>query len=923
MSFISILETLLIGPLKLLFEIIFRLANEFVNHPGFSIIVLSLIMNILVLPLYRRADAMQEQARDTENKLHKGVSHIKKSFSGDEKMMILQTYYRQNHYKPTDALNGSVSLLLEIPFFMAAYQFLSHLDILQGASLGPIKDLSLPDGLLVIGGLSINILPILMTVINVISCVIYLKGFPLKSKIQLYGMALFFLVFLYTSPAGLVFYWTLNNVFSLVKTIFYKIRNPKLMLRILTTVLGLAFMVFGGFIYETDEIQKRIVLIAIGVLLLLPMLVPIVKSKLPEKEKKADPTPNRKLFFMGGLFLTFLIGLLIPSTFIAASPQEYVDISYFHNPLWYIVSAFCMAAGFFLVWLGVFYWLATPKGKVIFCRLIWILCGVTLVNYLFFGTKLGLLSPSLQYENGVAFTLPQQLINIGIVAVLALALYFLIVKWQKAISIVLITAIAAVGIMSTVHIVTIQYSVGPLSSYQSQGEPNFKLSKNGKNVVVIMLDRAMGLYVPYMFNEKPELEEKFAGFTYYTNTISHGGTTNFGSPGLVGGYEYTPVEMNKRDDEKLVDKHNEALKVMPVLFDKNDFDVTLFDPVYANYQWIPDTSIYDEYPDIKAFLTEGIYNDPKPIQQMIANNHRNFFCFSLMKTMPLFMQSAMYDNGLYNQIEGVKAENLYTNQIYENEDSTTVAKGYSKPFMDAYNVLTNLSTMSDITDSDNNTFMFMTNNATHEPVLLQEPEYEPSYYVDNTEYDEANPHRYDADGNKLKMNQLLYKTHYQTNMAAMLQLGKWFDYLRENDVYDNTRIILVSDHGRNLYQSGALSFEHENMAAYYPLLMVKDFNSREFTTSYDFMTNADVPTLATNGIIENPINPFTGKEINSDEKTAHDQYIICSSIWDVNKNDGNTFLPSEWASVKDDLWNKNNWKFYFEEVVLKEHSFPD
>ena len=32
---------------------------------------------------------------------------------------------------------------------------------------------------------------------------------------QLYTMALFFLVFLYTSPAGLVFYWTLNNLFSL------------------------------------------------------------------------------------------------------------------------------------------------------------------------------------------------------------------------------------------------------------------------------------------------------------------------------------------------------------------------------------------------------------------------------------------------------------------------------------------------------------------------------------------------------------------------------------------------------------------------------------------------------------------------------------------------------------------------------------
>ena len=229
MSFLTILETILLGPLKLLFEMIFQLANKFVNHPGMSIIFLSLIMNILVLPLYKRADAMQEEARDTDAKLHDGVAHIKKVFSGDEKMMILQTYYRQNNYKPTSALNGSVSLLLEIPFFMAAYQFLSNLELLNGASLGPISDLGAPDGLLVVGGITINLLPVIMTLVNVISCALYLKGFPLKTKIQLYGMALFFLVFLYTSPAGLVFYWTLNNVFSLVKTIFYHFHHLQLL----------------------------------------------------------------------------------------------------------------------------------------------------------------------------------------------------------------------------------------------------------------------------------------------------------------------------------------------------------------------------------------------------------------------------------------------------------------------------------------------------------------------------------------------------------------------------------------------------------------------------------------------------------------------------------------------------------------------
>ncbi|MBE6622375.1 MAG: hypothetical protein E7630_05450, partial [Ruminococcaceae bacterium] len=94
MSFVTILETFFIGPLKLMFEIIFQVVNSLVDNPGISIIFLSLLMNLLVLPLYRRADAMQEQARDTEAKLRDGVNHIKKTFSGDERMMMLQAYYR-------------------------------------------------------------------------------------------------------------------------------------------------------------------------------------------------------------------------------------------------------------------------------------------------------------------------------------------------------------------------------------------------------------------------------------------------------------------------------------------------------------------------------------------------------------------------------------------------------------------------------------------------------------------------------------------------------------------------------------------------------------------------------------------------------------------------------------------------------------
>ena len=928
MSFFEILETLLIGPLKLVFEIIFSVANRLIGHPGLAIIALSLVMNILVLPLYRRADAMQEEARDIDAKLHDGVAHIKKTFSGDERMMVLQAYYRQNNYKPTDALRGSVSLLLEIPFFMAAYQFLSHVEILNGVSFGPIADLGAPDGLLVIGALTINVLPFLMTLINVVSSAIFLKGFPMKTKVQLYGMALFFLVFLYNSPSCLVFYWTLNNLFSLVKTIFYKLKNPRLVLRILTFAIGIAVVVFGLFVYESISFKRKLFLIGIGLLLMIPMVLPFIVNQLFEFRAEREASFNKKQFVLGCLFMTVLVGVLIPSAYIASSPQEYVNVNLFRHPLWYVVSSGSLAAGTFLIWMQVFYWLASPKGKELFDKLVWVMCGVMIVNYMFFDMELGVISAALQYSEFMVYTARDQLMNLAVLLCAALILYAFAVKLKQHVALVLLTAMIAISGMSALNIGTIKSSVDKIyfpDETETAEYANFTLSKNGKNVVVLMIDRAMGEYIPYLFNEKPELQDAFSGFTYYPNTISFGMATNFGSPPLLGGYEYTPIEMNKRDKEPLVDKHNEALKVMPVLFYENGYEVTVCDPPYANYQWIPDLSIYDAYPEIKTYVTDGKVATLVDFEQVIRNNDRNFFCFALMKTMPLCLQPTLYDHGLYNQVASEELDTTFTKQVVS---SISTATGISTSFTEPYEILGNLPGMTRITEADTNTYMFMCNDTAHEVMLLQEPAYEPTAEVDNTQYDAENSDRFHLNGKTLKITTVEQMSHYQSNMAVYLQLAKWFDYLREQGVYDNTRIILVADHGRDLHHFDELEMDNGmgglvNVELFYPLLMVKDFDSSEFKVSDEFMTNADVPTLATEGLIERPRNPFTGKAINSDDKYAHEQFITLSGEWQIGFNNGNTFAPSVWASVKDNLWEQDNWSFYYDKSIsLSDHAAP-
>ena len=879
----SMLSAFFIGPLKLVFEAVFRISYDIVQHPGVSIIFLSLAMNFLVLPLYKRADAMQEQARDKEALLKDGISHIKKTFSGSERMMMLQTYYKQNDYSPANALRGSISLLLEVPFFMAAYQFLSHLELLKGVSFGPIADLGAPDAMLSIGGIAINVLPILMTLINFASAAIYLRGFPLKTKIQTYGIALVFLFFLYGSPAGLVFYWTLNNVFSLCKNIVMKLLRIGNRKASRTDEAGSA---------ENVETSRKI--------------------------RIKDPQPSRKLFVAAAAFLSLFTGLLIPSAYIAASPQEYVDPNYFFHPVWYVVSSVLLAAGFFLFWFGVFYWLAGKRGKVVFEKVMLILCVLAVVDYMFFGRKIGVISSLLKYNGGLTWSVLEGILNsVVCLAIIVLGVIFA-GRIKKPASSVLIVASAAILVMSGINVVKINSSVREVDTGTISEGPHFTISKEGKNVVVLLLDRAMGEYMPYILSERPDLKELFSGFTYYSNVISFGGHTNMGAPALMGGYEYTPVEMNRRADESLKDKHNESLKVMPVLFDENGYDVTVCDAPYANYSWIPDLSIYDDHPDISTYITKGWFGDSADKQQAVNSRLRNFFCFGLMKSLPLVTEPLIYDYGSYLSAGSTSVVQIRT--------SMSEATGTSQAFMESYQVLANLSRMTNISEGSGNNYLFLYNDTPHEPMLLSEPDYLPADRIDNTEYDAAHQDRFTVDGRALRVSYDEHMIHYQTNIAVLYRIGDWLNYLRESGAYENTRIIIVADHGYYLYQLSELQYYNGNKAVdignYFPLLMYKDFGDGEFTVSDEFMTNADVPWLAVKDLIADPKNPFTGKAIDGSEKTAHDQLVILSRDWDVDGNNGNTYNPSGWAAVTGNIWDRDDWQFTSENITLTEHALP-
>ncbi|MCR5059943.1 MAG: YidC/Oxa1 family membrane protein insertase [Saccharofermentans sp.] len=861
----EILLSILIRPLELVFEFIFSLSHSVFPNPAVNIIMMSLAINFLVLPLYRRADVIQAASRKKEEQIRPVVDHIKKYFKSDERVLVLQAYYREVHYSPLSSLKSIVSLLLQIPFFMAAYRFLSNLSLLNGESIGPIKDLSEPDALIVIGGLSINLLPILMTLINIVSSEVYMRGQPFKSKVVLYLSAAIFLVLLYGSPSGLVFYWTLNNLFSLFKNIVYKILDSR-----------------------------------------------------PSKAKKQQPQLKKSeqlLFWISALFIAAFAGILIPSSVVSSSPMDFIFLNDVQNPSHYVWHTLAIAFGFFVVWIGVYFLLGSARTRKIFGMVMFALAGTSAFNYFVYGSGLGTITTELVFDFDISLDTGLMLIT-TLSSLVVFAVLFILSRYLNTVSRYIIAAgllaVFGMGITNMISINRVYADSGITENAPTEG--SFTLSRTGKNVMVIMIDRAIGSYIPFFFNEDSDLVRQFDGFTYYPNTISFGQYTNFGAPALFGGYEYTPEKINSRADELLMDKHNEALLVMPVLFSNEGYNVTVMDPPYANYREVPDTSIYDGYSGIDSFVAEPVLNGHYSEMNGFLEEARyhNFFAYSMLKTAPTALQGVIYNGGSYNYLtsNGITAEEgvFHFPQSY---GSVSVTDGINPDFYNAYKVLDNLSEIMEITDDDVNNLLVIDNNTAHSPNILQTPDYTLSDSVDNTEYDLANAGRMLPDGRTITVDAYVQMAHYHANMAAIKTLGKWFDRLRENGVWYNTRIIIVADHGRSLFQDSRLIFDDLMVDAesVNPLLMVKDFNSTGFVTSDEFMTNADVPTIATEGLINDPVNPFTGAAINNDDKFSGPQHIIMSDHWRVQENDGNTFLPGSWYSVHDSIFDRDNWDY--------------
>jgi YidC/Oxa1 family membrane protein insertase len=895
---ISFLYSLIIFPLVQFIELTWIVIYKTSSNPGLAILAVSAAVSICTLPLYFIAEKHQRAEREIQKRLKPEIDNIKAVFSGDEQYMILSTYYRQNHYHPVYALRSSLGLLIQIPFFIAAYSFLSHLGALNNVPFLFVKDLGAPDALLpgLIAGYSLNVLPVLMTLINCVAGAVYTRGLPVKEKVQLYGMALVFLVLLYNSPSGLVLYWTMNNVISLIKNCLQRIKNSKKFVFI-SLYVAVAFLDAYIFFIHRGAIRKRVMFIAVCSLVFLKPLVGKLyawgkrKIKINTNIASQSALGQTNTFVFSVIILFLLAGLVIPGALIASSVQEFSFIEDHTSPLPFAGNVMMQAAGIFLFWPLCFYALFSKKTKNTLAVIMSLLCIAAIVNTFVFSGNYGFMTPMLKFSNAISSELSLSAMNIAVLIFCMLLALSLLYMPKRVVffsfQLVAMISLASFGIINVVKIqreYTEFASRGITAANSKTPGPLYSFSKTGKNVLMIMLDRGISGYVPYIFEEKPELKGSFEGFTWYRNCISFGAITLFGAPGLYGGYEYTPLEMQKRADKPLVEKHNEALMVLPRLFHENGYSTIITDPPFANYSWTPDLRAFNGHPEIhaenvinqySAYWLQG-HENLKGLTSLTALLKNNLIRFSLFKIVPPVVREFLYDDGRWLGTEDVRSV-------------------LSQDTLDNYAILDVLPDITAVSDGGENSLMVICNNLTHEPAFFQAPDYIPVREVTDKG---SGPYAGEE--------------HYHANIAAYLLLGKWFSFLKENGVYDNTRIIIVSDHGGwggETIPDDFAMLDGASLGYYRALLLVKDFDmSGDLTVDDSFMTNADTPFLLTKDLIVNPVNPFTQKPIQSSKEDG--AVITTARRGEPSIHGKYQFIikDDEWLHVHNSIFDPNNWE---------------
>ena len=221
--------------LQIVLKWIMTLFYSIIPNWGVSIILLTLFIKILLFPLQQKILKSSARMGEVSPKL----KEIKEKYKDDPEKMNAATMalYKEADIHP---FMSFIPTLIQFPILLAMYGLLNKHFELRGAMFIPgwIMDLSAPESVLSFPftipfiGNELHLLPIIYLATMMLLMIYTQKstGGANNGAMQIFMTYLFPIIFffvLYNTSSGLLLYWTMSNVFSIIQQFFTNVFTKK------------------------------------------------------------------------------------------------------------------------------------------------------------------------------------------------------------------------------------------------------------------------------------------------------------------------------------------------------------------------------------------------------------------------------------------------------------------------------------------------------------------------------------------------------------------------------------------------------------------------------------------------------------------------------------------------------------------------
>ena len=863
----NIIYFLIIKPIETVLSFLFGTYVGLTGSYGLSIILLSLSVTIIMFPLFYIAEVWKRKEQAVEKRMKHRLAYIKKYYTGQKRYCMIKATHRLEGYTAASSFRTSFGLLIQIPFFFAAYHLLSHYEPYRGVGWLFIKDFAVPDGLL----WGLNLLPILMTVINIVSSSIYMRGSRAKDIVELYVMAGVFLLLLYASPAALVLYWTMNNVFSVGKSLiflrlfphekyvpdpedksfkdyvqgfrdavkpcltpafylfavvavlftfqcwqitFNKETFEKLFLatsgvafvvvaaafvlwlrrrnswRFLAQLLffGACYLAFAGFGFygklthaEGGLLRKLVLVSTIFADILLYISACYLAAKPAQtqganRQSQQNPAPKAllALYRWSTAFLVLFVTLISPVLVFLSSPAE-TGISFGYLLLSNIPVAIVLLLAAFLVWK-----LVQNRQSLVLVSVAAVLILI-LYQYIL-PNNFGELDRTVLGKADQLKRIPVffYCLDVFILCASGIAAGVLVRKYpaqcRTCIIVILVCLCGFTGVKSIKYALSekpVAAASGDAAELPADNDLINGYSKTGKNVVLIVADMFSGGYMERILAECPEYRDKLSGFTWHRNMLAAATETATSMPSIFAGEEYLPLAMNTMPgsgDEKV----NKAADTLFRQAEKQGYKVSVVNGS-ASYLMgsTLDGTASSELEPYQRYWEK--VRDIKSDSERKVNQGHLFAMLTIFQGAPYFLKPVIYNDGGWLIFSRVALFWYVRSHVFSE---------YS--FLDLLPEISN-------SRSRQNTFKYFHSCFTHIPYGIGED----GNLVDfNSQYpDEVHKSFIFGDS-----------AYYSAKKFIVLMVA-YTDWLKSAGLYDNTTIIIASDHGNDYSDNNPLAPE--------------------------------------------------------------------------------------------------------------------